>query len=159
MKTIAIGAAAVATLAVAAAPAHAVDALCVVLATSPEGKGLAAVPLDPVRGEFALTYVHSVTGTPVEEIYRAEQDGFVQTSIRFEQHGPGLPTEPDAGETWQRRDGRFVVTMARRFGGIEMRVHADQSPQLRSGDETIDLAQWGNRAVALRAARCPMAAR
>ena len=69
--------------------------------------------------------------------------------MRFEQHGPGLPTEADAGGTFSHSDGRFVVTMDRRFQAIVMQVHRDQSPRLVAGTRSVDLAQWGNRALAL----------
>ena len=59
------------------------------------------------------------------------------------------PTEADAGGTFTRADGRFVVTMNRRFPAIVMQVHRDQSPRLSAGTRTLDLAQWGNRALAL----------
>jgi hypothetical protein len=97
--------------------------------------------------------VHSVTRTPVEENYRVEGSAIVETEIRFEQHGPGLPTEADAGGAWRREGSRFIVTMQRRFATIAMRVHADQSPVLRvDGDaRAVNLAQWGNRALALSA--------
>ena len=82
----------------------------------------------------------------------------VQVAIRFEQHGPGLPTEADAGGTWRREGGAYVVSMTRRLGSIAMRVHADQKPRLAvDGDpRAVDLAQWGNSAIALsaRAGNC-----
>jgi len=120
-----------------------------VLASHPDGKPLAQV--EAVRSTFAIGYVHSVTRTPVDERYRADGDAIVQTRIAFEQHGPGLPTEADAGGTWRREGGKYVVTMARRFEAIAMRVHADQKPQLAvDGDpRPVNLAQWGDRALAL----------
>ena len=97
--------------------------------------------------------MHSVTRTPVDEHYRVERGAIVQTRLRFEQHGPGLPTEADAGGTWTRDGDAYVVTMARELGEIAMRVHADQKWRLVvDGDpRAVDLAQWGNRAIALSA--------
>lgn len=133
----------------AAAPAAAAD--CLMLASHPDGRPLAQV--EAPRGTFAIAYVHSVTRTPVDERYRVDGGAIVQTRIRFEQHGPGLPTQADAGGTWSREDGAFVVTMHRSFEAIAMRVHADQKPRLHvDGDpRAVDLAQWGNRAIALSA--------
>ena len=133
----------------AAAPAAAVD--CLVLASHPDGKPLAQV--EAPRGTFAIAYVHSVTRTPVDERYRVDGGGIVQTRLRFEQHGPGLPTEADAGGTWTREGGAYVVTMQRRLESIAMRVHADQRWRLAvDGDpRAVNLAQWGNRAIALSA--------
>ncbi len=104
---------------------------------------------------FTISYVHSVTRTPVIETYRVDGDGIVQTQIRFAQHGPGLPTQADAGGTFERRDGQFVLTMARRLPVIVMRVHADQQPRLQADTVTVDLAGWGNRPIALHATAGP----
>ena len=111
--------------------------------------------VDGGEPDFTVTYVHSVTRTPVDERYTIDGNAIVETEIRFEQHGPGLPTEPDAGEAWTRRDGRYVVTMRRRFERIAMRVHADQKPVLAAGTRVVDLAQWGNRAIAIEVAAGP----
>ena len=66
---------------------------------------LAVASGDPT---FTVNYVHSVTRTPVDERYRIDGNSIVETEIRFDQHGPGLPTEADAGAQWTRRDGRYV---------------------------------------------------
>ena len=126
-------------------------AACLEFASQPDGAALAHVTTPADDPAFTLTYVHSVTRTPVVERYRIDNATIVQTEIRFEQHGPGLPTQAEQGGTFERRDGRFVVTMQRRFDVIVMRVHADQSPRLLVGARTVDLATWGNRAIALRA--------
>jgi hypothetical protein len=127
-----------------------------VLASHPDGRPLAQI--EAARDAFAITYVHSVTRTPVDERYRLDGATIVQVAIRFEQHGPGLPTEADAGGRWRREDGAYVVSMERRLDTIAMRVHADQKPRLTvDGDpRAVDLAQWGNSAVGLsaRAGRC-----
>ena len=131
----------------------AADAACLTLASHPEGAPLAQVLAPGASPSFTITYLHSVTRTPVEERYRVDGATIVETEIRFEQHGPGLPTEADAGGTWRREAARYVVTMDRRFASIAMRVHADQSPRLAvAGDpRAVSLAQWGNRALALSA--------
>lgn len=134
-----------------------VDAACLTLASHPEGAPLARVLATGAPPSFTIAYVHSVTRTPVEERYRIDGATIVETEIRFEQHGPGLPTESDAGGTWRRDGATWVVTMDRRFATIAMRVHADQSPRLSvAGDpRPVNLAQWGNRALALSAREGP----
>lgn len=134
------------------------DVACIALAAHPEGRVVAQFGVTAAAPTFAVTYVHSVTRTPVVERYRVEGATIVQTEIRFAQHGPGLPTQADAGGVFERRDGQFVVTMARRFPVVVMRVHADQSPRLVAGDASADLAAWGNRALALSVAPGPCAA-
>ncbi len=131
------------------------DAACLTLAAHPDGGVFARYDVAAGAPEFTVTYVHSVTRTPVTERYRVDGDAIVQTQIRFAQHGPGLPTLADAGGTWTQRDGEIVATMQRRFDAIVMRVHADQRPRLAAGGRDVDLAAWGNRAVALRAAAGP----
>ena len=124
-------------------------AACLTLAAHPDGARLLLLALAPDDTTFSIVYLHSVTRTPVTELYRVDGSEFVETEMRFEQHGPGLPTEADAGGTFTRSEGRFVVTMDRRFPAIVMQVHRDQSPRLVAGTRMLDLAQWGNRALAL----------
>jgi hypothetical protein len=139
-----------------AAPA-ASRAACVTLTGYPDGARLASLTLPADDASFSLAYTHSVTRTPVTELYRVDGGAIVETEMRFEQHGPGLPTEADVGGTFARIDGRFVVTMDRSFPSLVMRVHRDQSPRLIAGTRTLDLAQWGNRALALGVAPGPCA--
>lgn len=147
-----------------AVAAGAVQAGCLVLASHPEGGALARFDVGPAQAglpsAFTVTYLHSVTRTPVDERYRLEGATIVQTEIRFMQHGPGLPTEADAGGAWRRDGDLFVVSMARPHDAIAMRVHRDQSPRLTvAGDSrAIDLAQWGDRALVLRGQPQPCAA-
>ena len=133
-----------------AAGAH---AACLTLASHPDGRPLGQVEAPGASPAFAIRYLHSVTRTPVEERYRIDGASIEETEIRFTQHGPGLPTEADADGAWRRDGDTFVVTMHRRFEAIAMRVHADQSPRLSvEGDpRRVDLAQWGNRSLALAA--------
>jgi hypothetical protein len=145
---------AAAVLAWTAPAGAAAPELCLVIAAPPQNEPLALVRLDAGNPVFTITYVHSVTRTPVEETYRADDEGLTETSIAFTEHGPGLPTEGAAGETWARRDDRFVVTMARRFTGIRMRVASEQQPALFAAGKSTALAQWGNRSLALFAAYC-----
>ena len=140
------------------ATAGAGSAACVELMAQPDGAILARVATPADDATFTVAYVHSVTRTPVVERYRIEAGAIVQSAIEFEQYGPGLPTEADRGERFERRDGRFVVTLRRRFDVIVMRVHADQKPYLAVDDRRYDLAAWGNRAIALRARSDPCSA-
>ena len=124
-------------------------AACLTLAGYPDGARLSLLALPPDDASFSLVYTHSVTRTPVTELYRVDGSAIVETEMRFEQHGPGLPTEADAGGTFRRSDGGFVVTMYRHWPEIVMQLHRDQSPRLATGAFSLDLAQWGNRALSL----------
>ncbi|HEX4885109.1 MAG TPA: DUF1850 domain-containing protein [Casimicrobiaceae bacterium] len=141
-------------LAAACASLPAPDAACVTVAAV-NGATLGAWPVarDAV---LVLRYRHSVTLTPVEERYRVDGATLVQTELRFEEHGPGLATEADAGGSWSREGGQFVLRFERRFDEIVARVDAAQQPRLDIGGVAIDLAQWGRRAVRLaaHAGRC-----
>lgn len=136
--------------------AAAVGPACLAIASHPDGTPLAQA--EAARGDFTISYVHSVTRTPVEERFRAEGAALVETEMRFRRHGPGLPTEADPGGTWRREGDTYVVTMDRHFGAIPIRVHADQRWRLTvDGDpRPVNLAQWGNRAIVLsaRPGRC-----
>ncbi len=127
-------------------------AACLELASHPDGAVLHRIEIAAPAPDFSITYMHSVTRTPVEERYRLDGAAIVETQMTFSQHGPGLPTAADAGSAMRVVDGRFVVTMARHFDTIVMRVHADQTPQLFAAGRATDLAAWGNRALMLRAA-------
>jgi hypothetical protein len=131
-------------------------AACLTLASFPDSRRLAQIELPDSDASFSITYMHSVTRTPVTERYGIAGSEIVETEIRFEQHGPGLPTEADAGGTFTQRDDSFVVTMDRHYPSIVMQMHRDQSPRLVAGSRVHDLAQWGNRALelAIGAAHC-----
>ena len=129
--------------------------VCLAVATLPDERPVALLTLHDTPPTFAITYLHSVTRTPVEERYQVEGAGLVQTEMRFEQHGPGLPTEADAGGTFTTEDGRFVSRMSRRFDGIRMRVHRDQRPTLSSGGGQVDLSRWCDRGLMVVPVDCP----
>jgi hypothetical protein len=144
-------------LAASLAGSSAAHAACLTLVDHSDGARLALFALPPDEPLFSLVYMHSVTRTPVTERYRVEGSEIVETEMRFEQHGPGLPTEADVGGTFSYGDGRFIVTMDRHFPAIVMRVHRDQTPRLVAGTRSLDLAQWGNRALVLGATPGPCA--
>ncbi len=131
---------------------------CVTVSAMPDGPALAAWNVR-AGDEIRIRYVHSVTLSPVEERYRVAAGMLEQTEIRFEEHGPGLPTEADAspGASWSHEGGQFVVRLDRRFEGIVARVDPGQAPRLDIASRTVDLAQWGRRALRLSATagRCP----
>jgi hypothetical protein len=127
---------------------HGASAACLILAI-PDGPPLARIPIDDRDPVFRVTYVHSVTRTPIDETYRIEGGRIIEIEMRFIEHGPGLPTAPDAGGTFESRAGAFVVRGHRSFDSIVMRVHGDQQPMLVFGAQSLDLARWGNRALAM----------
>ena len=126
-----------------------VESACVDIAAHPAGGRLARIA---VRGSaFTISYLHSVTRTPVDERYRVQGLEIVQEAIAFSEHGPGLPTVADDDGRFEQRDGRMTMTMQRRMPSMVMRVHADQAPRLVADERTHDLSAWGNRALAVTA--------
>jgi len=134
-------------LVVGLAAAVAGEAACVAIAEHPEGRTLARIAVSE-RG-FTISYLHSVTRTPVDERYRVRGAEIVQEAIAFSEHGPGLPTVADADGRFEQRDGRMTMTMQRRMPSMVMRVHADQAPRLVANERALDLAAWGNRSLAV----------
>ena len=100
---------------------------------------------------FALSFLHSVSLTPVTDLYRIEGGAIRQTAEIFETHGAGLPSfAGDVGQTgWRREDGRFVIEMDRRFDRIQLRVSPDYRNRLAIADRDIDLAALPDSALGL----------
>jgi hypothetical protein len=128
-------------------------AACVLaLRAFPTGAPLATVPL-PHAG-FALRYTHSVTLRPVESRYAIHNGRIVQTAEVFDDHGPGMATAPLAGERFERIGARYVLTMQRPVEPLIVRVQAGTAQTLVAGDDALELARFGERAV-LIAPHCP----
>ncbi len=128
----------------AAAPlAAAVCALA--LRGFPGGEPLARVPLP--QPEFALRYTHSVTLRPVESRYAIRSGRIVQTAETFDEHGPGMATEPLAGERLDRVGARFVLTMRRPIERLIVNVQKLPAQKLVTGGDAIELMQFGERAL------------
>jgi len=127
------------------------------LLDSPGGARLSRVPL-PADRTFALRYTHSVTLRPVESRYVVRGDRIVQIAEVFDDHGPGMATEPGPGErleTQQTASGtRFVLHTERPMPRLVVRLHPLPAFTLRVDRQEVDLAHWGARAVELRA-DCP----
>ncbi len=138
--------------------AASVNAACALeLLDSPGSMRLARVPL-PADRTFALRYTHSVTLRPVEGRYVVRGNRIVQTAEVFDDHGPGMATEPAPGErleTQHLADGtRFVLHTERPLPRLVVRLHPLPAFTLLVERHEVDLAQWGARAVELRA-DCP----
>ncbi len=151
------GAARVGALLLGLAFPGAAGAVCLELASHPDGAALARMEVPTAAPEFTITYMHSVTRTPVEERFAIDGTTLVETQMTYLVHGPGLPTAADVGGSMSIVDGSHVVAMARRFDTFVMRVHADQSPQLHVAGQALRLTTWGDRALSLRAiaSTCP----
>ncbi|MBO6827600.1 MAG: DUF1850 domain-containing protein [Sneathiella sp.] len=101
------------------------------------------------ENSFTLSFVHSVSLTPVEDIYEVSEkaDGsldILQTEERFIAHGQGLPSmngEPDARK-FEYHDNKFVLYMNRPIGDLIIRLDSRFKNRLHTGMDVINLNQW-----------------
>jgi hypothetical protein len=125
--------------------------------TFPDGEPLAEMPLAG-DGRFALTFIQSVSLTPVRDEYVLTSDGAIrQTAEIFIAHGQGLPSAADepGGLAWEHEDGRFRLTMDRPIPRLVVRANARYENRLHADGRTLDLTQWTNRALELHPEICP----
>jgi hypothetical protein len=101
--------------------------------------------------EFRLSFVHSVSLTPVTDVYRLTPTGILQTAEIFEAHGAGLPSFSDdiGALDWRHEDGKFILDMARQSDEIHVRVQRDYQNTLHIGAKSIELADLGESVVTL----------
>ncbi|MBL4613851.1 MAG: DUF1850 domain-containing protein [Magnetovibrio sp.] len=108
---------------------------------------LACVELVDLK--FALSFIHSVSLTPVHDQYRLlndDQGGYriLQTEERFYAHGQGLPSmygEPDA-IAFEHRNGQFILRLKRPINNLIVRTDSRYKNRLHTGQITINLNQW-----------------
>jgi hypothetical protein len=136
-----------------AAGSGAVAACALDLLDPANGRQLARVLL-PAGRDFALLYTHSVTLRPVESRYSVLGNEIVQTAELFDEHGPGMSTEPLAGEWIETLPGdggtRFVLHMARPMPRLVVRLHERPAFRLGVAGQKVDLDRWRTRSVELR---------
>jgi hypothetical protein len=109
---------------------------------------LATVPMTETD-TFSLSFIHSVTMTPVQDIYRISQGGICQTSEIFESHCAGLPySDQETNATgWEQRDGKFILHMERKIPKLVVRTDQVYQNRLHLPDQTIDLNQWPDQSL------------
>jgi hypothetical protein len=130
------------------------DAACALQLLDPaSGTRLARVPLGG-EPSFALVYTHSVTLRPVESRYELRGGAIVQTAELFDEHGPGMSTEPLPGETLETlRDAngtRFVLKMARPLPTLVVRLHERPAFRLLAGGQAMALDPWRAPSIEIR---------
>jgi hypothetical protein len=125
-----------------------------------EGKPLDCVVLE--QSTFELSFIHSVSLTPVTDYYTVVQSpmGFqiVQTSETFFAHGQGLPSlvnEPDATD-FRIENGQFVLTMSRPIEQLIVRTDVRFENRLHTRSETTNLNRWPDNGLLLKpVSSCP----
>ncbi len=125
--------------------------------TFPHEAPLARIALG-ADGAFALSFIHSVSLTPVRDDYVLNADGTIrQTAEVFVAHGQGLPSGVDdpGALAWQHEDGHFRLILDRPIPRLVVRTNRDYQNRLHAAGETVDLNQWRDQALHLRPSPCP----
>ncbi|PIE73409.1 MAG: hypothetical protein CSA20_03070 [Deltaproteobacteria bacterium] len=130
---------------------------CLTLQSFPAGEFLVQVPLAEEK-LFALSFIHSVSETPVRDEYRVVDSQIVQVAEFFEAHGAGLPSQVDEPgiERWERDQGKFVVRMTRPISRLIVRTDARYRNRLHVGGDTINLNQWPDQALEVAVESCDL---
>jgi len=118
------------------------------------GKKLACVSL--VDNAFSLSFIHSVSLTPVSDDYRLLVNDshyqILQTKERFVAHGQGLPSlmdEPDA-VAFEHNDGQFILYLKRNINNLIVRTDKRFENKLHTGDRTINLNMWPDAGLGIK---------
>lgn len=111
------------------------------------GERLECVNMEGDR--FVLSFIHSVSLTPVSDSFHLEKlpggaFQIMQTEERFIAHGQGLPsmsTEPDVTK-FEEKDGEFILHLHRKINDLIVRVDHRFKNRLHVGSQVIDLNKW-----------------
>jgi hypothetical protein len=83
-----------------------------------------------------LSYTHSVEKTPVYDIYQVRGDRLVNTEMRFQSYGWGLPSREDV----HQENGFFVFNPTNRsYDELYVKPGRIASHRLTVGEQTYDL--------------------
>lgn len=110
----------------------------------------------PQDGRFSLSFIHSVSGTPVRDDYQIVTGRIVQTAETFQAHGAGLPSGSDEpGVTgWEHHNGRFIIRMHRPISRLIVRTDRNYRNRLHINDKEINLNSWSDQALELVVVPC-----
>lgn len=118
--------------------------------TRGSGEPVARLPLgDPPT--FELSFIHSVSRTPVRDLYRVDGGQIIQSAEIFMGHGAGLPSiANDMDATgWRHENGTFILDMHRLTGPIPIRIQAEFKNTLTIAGTDLPLASLGHAALTL----------
>ena len=103
-----------------------------------------------------LSFIHSVSLTPVRDHYQAVGRRIVQTAETFQAHGAGLPSGADEPDMtgWERHDGQFVIRMQRPIPRLIVRTDRNYFNRLNLGCRKINLNAWEDQALELTVVPC-----
>ena len=119
-----------------------------VITQFPEQKELARYRLGAEQ-TFSLTFIHSVSKTPVTDVYEVRAGKIIQTKEIFKAHGAGLPSnssEP-GGISWEKTKDWFIFHMERAIPKLVVRTDRVYQNRLVLKSGVIDLNQWDDQAL------------
>ncbi|WP_171978785.1 DUF1850 domain-containing protein [Fictibacillus arsenicus] len=87
------------------------------------GEWLAFMDIKPGE-EFSIKYIHSIHRTPVLETYLTNEEGIIiQTEMRFEEFGVGMPSGATGTEVFTQKNGTYILSnMNRTFPLLDIRT-------------------------------------
>jgi hypothetical protein len=131
------------------------DVHCLIITCFPSQLQLGRYPL-PADGFFSLSFIHSVSKTPVRDDYHIVDSRIVQVAETFQAHGAGLPSGIDeVGVTrWEHHDGKFVIRMERPISRLIVRTDRNYRNRLHIDGRNINLNQWDDQALELAIVPC-----
>ena len=126
---------------------HGAQAVALQLEDSRSREYLACVELQDDK--FTLSFIHSVSLTPVEDLYELKKNSpenylIKQVEERFMTHGYGLPSTngaPDVQRFEQRNKG-FTLYLDRPIETLIVRLDRRFKNRLSTGTKKINLNQW-----------------
>lgn len=110
----------------------------------------------PAAGGFALSFIHSINLTPVDEEFSVSAGGeLVLERMLFDQLSTGMPSGDEDG--FELAGGRFATRPGRRYGSISLRVSPVPGHVLSAGGRVRPLSAWAppGGLLELRAAETP----
>ena len=128
---------------------------CLCAASFPDGAVLGSFSL-PEDGSFSLSFIHSVSNTPVRDDYRFAEGKITQAREIFETHGAGLPSQVDEPNitSWRRVKDTFIVEMCRPIPKLVVHTDKRYKNRLHLKHQNINLNQWPDGAIELRGVPC-----
>lgn len=128
---------------------------CLTISRFPSQVLLGSYPLTE-DGVFSLSFIHSVSRTPVRDDYQAIDWHIIQTAETFQAHGAGMPSGADEpGATgWEHHGGRFVIRMQRQIPRLVVRTDRTYRNRLHIDGREIDLNGWDDQALELAIVPC-----
>jgi hypothetical protein len=134
---------------------HGYDTHCIIISRFPSQQVLGQYLL-PENGKFSLSFIHSVSMTPVRDDYHIVESGIVQIAETFHAHGAGLPSGiNEIGVTrFEHHNGQFVVHMDRPISRLIVRTDHNYRNRLHIDGSEINLNHWDDQALELAVAPC-----